>query len=231
MIMPAESSGQPGGTVAAPPEGVRTERGARAAWSRLTEPGDPVTGQVVARYGAVDGLRRLLEGEELTVTASSMRPRDPALHAVLRRWRAGVHARAQALDVERDLQMAARAGAAPVVPGDALWPPGVDDLPVPPVCLWVRGRAGPGWWRRSVAVVGARSCTSYGQHVAADLSADLAASGVPIVSGAAFGIDAAAHEGALAADGTTVAVLAGEWSAPTRRHMPTSSNASPTRAW
>jgi DNA processing protein len=59
-----------------------------------------------------------------------------------------------------------------------------------------------------VAVVGSRSATSYGTEVAAELSAGLARSGSAVVSGAAFGIDQAAHRGALAGGGPTVAVLA-----------------------
>jgi DNA processing protein len=59
-----------------------------------------------------------------------------------------------------------------------------------------------------VAVVGARACTAYGEHVAAELAAVVAERGWTVVSGAAYGIDAAAHRGALAVGGTTVAVLA-----------------------
>jgi DNA processing protein len=62
--------------------------------------------------------------------------------------------------------------------------------------------------RRAVAVVGARACSSYGEHVAVDLGAGLAQRGWTVVSGAAFGIDVAAHRGALAIGGGTVAVLA-----------------------
>jgi len=61
---------------------------------------------------------------------------------------------------------------------------------------------------RSVAVVGARASTSYGNHVAGELGYGLADRGWTVVSGGAFGIDAAAHRGALAAGGTTIAVLA-----------------------
>ena len=57
-------------------------------------------------------------------------------------------------------------------------------------------------------MVGARACSSYGEHVAAELSSGLADNGVTVVSGGAYGIDAAAHRGALAASGLTVAVLA-----------------------
>ncbi|EYR62130.1 DNA transporter, partial [Actinotalea ferrariae CF5-4] len=59
------------------------------------------------------------------------------------------------------------------------------------------------------AVIGARACTRYGEHVTADLAAGVVAAGRVVVSGGAYGIDAAAHRAALAADGVTVAVLAG----------------------
>jgi DNA processing protein len=61
---------------------------------------------------------------------------------------------------------------------------------------------------RSVAVVGARAATSYGVHVTTDLAYGLAERGWAVVSGGAFGIDAAAHRAALSAGGVTVAVLA-----------------------
>ncbi|RDI73781.1 dprA: DNA protecting protein DprA [Gaiella occulta] len=78
----------------------------------------------------------------------------------------------------------------------------------PPETLWVRGEAeavvlsAP-----SVAVVGARACSSYGRTVARMLGRELAAAGLVVVSGLARGIDAEAHRGALDADGVTVAVL------------------------
>jgi DNA processing protein len=64
------------------------------------------------------------------------------------------------------------------------------------------------WALRSVAVVGARACTEYGAHMAAALAAGLAERGWVVVSGGAYGIDGAAHRGALGAGGATVAVLA-----------------------
>ena len=166
------------------------ERFARAAWSRLAEPADPRALELVARHGAVGALTRVLDGSPEGVETFAMR--------------------AQRLDVERDLEIGQRVGARVVCPGDVDWPTGLDDLEAPPICLWVRGPADLSTLAvRSVAVVGARACTSYGDLVATDFGAGLADRGFAVVSGAAFGIDAAAHRGALSADGVTVAVLAG----------------------
>ncbi len=82
--------------------------------------------------------------------------------------------------------------------------------PVPPLALWVRGGgdlAGVGV--RSVGIVGARAATPYGEHVAKTLAGGLALHGFTVVSGGAFGIDAAAHRAALAARAPTVLVSAG----------------------
>ena len=81
---------------------------------------------------------------------------------------------------------------------------------MPPLCLWVLGSTDLAMLaERSVSVVGARSSTSYGDTVASGLGSGLAERGWTVVSGAAFGIDAAAHRGALSVDGATVAVVAG----------------------
>ncbi len=121
------------------------------------------------------------------------------------------------VEPERVLVAAARRGLRFVVPGDDEWPPALEDLhlaePVQerggvPIGLWVRGP-----WRLdqlggSLAVVGARTATTYGSDLAAGLAATVGQTGRPIVSGAAFGIDFAAHRGAIAVDAPTVAVLA-----------------------
>lgn len=117
--------------------------------------------------------------------------------------------RVQALDLDQVLWNTHHAGARLLFPGLPGWPRGLDDLEFAPFTVWARGSARELEWTRSVAVVGSRAATSYGLHVAGEFAYDLASSGYLVVSGAAFGIDAAAHRGALAADMPTVAVLAG----------------------
>lgn len=130
---------------------------------------------------------------------------------VLAQRAAGWATRLPTLDPRRELRVLQRAGGALVVPGDPRWPAGLDDLGTrAPFALWVRGDADlAALARRSVALVGARASTSYGEHVTADLATGLVDRGFTVVSGGAYGVDAAAHRGTLLADGSTVAVLAG----------------------
>jgi DNA processing protein len=126
--------------------------------------------------------------------------------------------RLAATDPERVLGEADDLGIRFVAPGDAEWPAGMADLATveplnqlsgEPLGLWVKGPLDLGSaCRGAVAVVGSRSATTYGTEVARDVAAHLGGQGVAVVSGAAFGIDQAAHRGALAAGGPTVAVLA-----------------------
>lgn len=90
---------------------------------------------------------------------------------------------------------------------DADYPALLRQIPDPPIVLFYRGSMSA--LAPAVAVVGTRRPTDYGRQVAAQLSRDLAAAGVTIVSGLALGIDSCAHQAALQASGCTVAVLGG----------------------
>lgn len=175
------------------------ERLARTALSCAFEPGDLRIAALVDAHGPVAALRM--------VTA------DHGIDGL----REEAAQRLAACDPARELEQAARLGVRFVVPGDAEWPSQLEDLrasePVgpaggAPLGLWVRGRLRLDELARSVAVVGSRSATTYGEDAAADIAAGLARAGWSVVSGAAFGIDVAAHRGALASGGSTVAVLA-----------------------
>ncbi|MFC5216166.1 DNA-processing protein DprA [Streptomyces coerulescens] len=169
----------------------------RVFLSRVVEPGDEVVGRWVREFGVGEVVRRLREGVE------------PLPGVSFKRWE-GLRARGARAEPGVDLAVAREAGVRFVGPGDVEWPGQLDDLgDARPMGLWVRGRASLRMWAlRSVAVVGARACTEYGAHMAATLAGGLAERGWVVVSGGAYGVDGAAHRGALGAGGATVAVLA-----------------------
>lgn len=90
---------------------------------------------------------------------------------------------------------------------DDRYPARLRTISRPPPFLWVEGEAAVLQTPALIAVVGSRKCTPYGEDVAFRIACDLARSGVGVVSGLAYGIDTAAHEGALAGGGKTIAVL------------------------
>ncbi|RKT73026.1 DNA processing protein [Saccharothrix variisporea] len=175
---------------------------ARAYLSRVAEPPAPALARFVAEVGPVDAARRVRKGDvpESVANQTSARRDD---------YRA-----------EEDLAEIDRLGGRLVVPEDDEWPEWpFNALTVAaahglrcglaPLAVWVRGTGDlAALAERSVAVVGSRAATGYGQHVAAEFGFGLAEAGVTVVSGAAYGIDGAAHRGALAAGGPTIAVLA-----------------------
>lgn len=103
---------------------------------------------------------------------------------------------------------------------DPLYPEPLRHLSRPPAALFVRGGAPLPARQDCVAIIGSRDCTDEGRHHAFDLARGLAQAGVVVISGLALGIDAAAHEGALAGRGRTLAVLASavDTPSPTRNH-------------
>ncbi|MFD4180785.1 DNA-processing protein DprA [Rhodococcus sp. NPDC058514] len=121
---------------------------------------------------------------------------------------------------DRDLDIVDRLGGRLLTPDDEDWPawkllafdgldPRRERESAPPLALWVLGeRPLAELTERAVAVVGTRAASGYGEHVTGQFVDDLAGQGWTIVSGAAYGIDGAAHRAALAAGGATVAVLA-----------------------
>ncbi len=165
------------------------ERWARVGWSRLAEPGTLQVHTWIERLGAVQAVEALRSGRIGAGTPYA--------------------ARLAELDIDRAAETMELLGVRAVVPGDDEWPVGFGLLSAPPPCLYARGPVDVGAvLERSVALVGARAATDYGTRVAFEIGEGLATRGATVVSGAAYGIDAAAHRGALAAEGTTVAVLA-----------------------
>ena len=109
-------------------------------------------------------------------------------------------------EVDRQLERAAQVEATLLAPWDAQFPQPLRQIYDPPGMLWVRGTLREAD-RRALAIVGTRRCTEYGRRQARRFAEALAREGFTIVSGLAYGVDAAAHRGALAVRGRTLAVL------------------------
>jgi DNA processing protein len=181
---------------------TREERVARVALSRIVEPGSRSVYLAVGEHGPV-AVWQALRREQPCGSIS------PALVA-------GAAHRARRYDPEHDLRLLTRCRGRVVVPGDDEWPERQLTWPVdvmrdaPPLALYVRGPSRlDEVVERSVAIVGARAATHYGVHVATTLAHGVSDRGMSVVSGGAFGIDLAAHRGALTSGrAPTVAVLA-----------------------
>jgi DNA processing protein len=180
---------------------TETQRIARAYLLRVAEPPAPALVRFVARHGPVSAAHRVRSGDVPDAVRAETEARHHLDHA------------------EHDLAQADAVGARLVVPEDAEWPAwqftalaaaenGGHRYAGEPLALWLRGAARLDEVAdRAVAIVGARAATAYGEHVAAEFAHGIALTGHSVVSGAAYGIDGAAHRGALAASGKTVAVL------------------------
>lgn len=188
------------------------QRIVRADLSRLIEPGDLLAGLALERFGA-EALHALItsgrtasasERQRLAEAAESagLGPRQRDLRDGLARWRP----RCDQLHAAADLAAMGRLGGGVLTPEDPGWPQQLQDLgPLAPVALWFRGGEepedvslnrlpGP---NRTVAIVGSREVTDYGIRVTAELTEDLVRAGLCVVSGGAYGVDAAAHRAAL----------------------------------
>jgi DNA processing protein len=184
------------------------EKLARAALTYLAEPGDPALGALLAICSPAEVLAAI-KADMLPGTGpgcGDTRASRAALDRALSRWRT----RLPELPDDERIAGICRDGVGLTCPGDAGWPDALDQLGrARPYALWVRGHTDLRFaCSRSVSVVGSRAATSYGGHVAGELAADLGERGWAVVSGGAYGIDAAAHRGALAAEAVTIAVLA-----------------------
>lgn len=192
---------------------MTARRDAWVSWSAIAEPGDPVAAWLVDTLGPERALAWVRTTAHNPVGASmELAPMAPGrqVDAVVKAASKWV-ARLDIADPGPHLERAHAVQARVVTRDDPQWPGGMDDLnSAAPFALWVRGAGGVSdLMADSVAVVGARASTAYGDHMTADLAAGLCDTGRTVVSGGAYGIDASAHRAALAAGGRTLAVMAG----------------------
>lgn len=183
---------------------------ASGAWSCLVEPGDATGGVLRTVFGPAAALAALdLPDAEIERQLERRGVAEASridLAAARRRW----EPRSTPTTIRSAFRAAGVLGIRLLVPGDREWPTGLDDLGVHgPAALWVRGRPGALVDRPSIALVGSRAATGYGEQVAAELADGVVGRGFSVFSGGAYGIDGMAHRAALASGGTTVAIMAG----------------------
>lgn len=170
----------------------RDELLARLFLLRAVEPPAPAIHQYVAVHGPIDAVKHIRHGTAPAAVLNEITRPDAR--------------------IDDDLRAIDKGTARLITPEDDDWPLGrLTSLAGhgAPLALWLRGSGvlteltSP-----AITVTGARASTEYGNTVAGDLSYDLARAGVTVVSSGSFGVDEAAHRGALAADGRTIVVLA-----------------------
>lgn len=191
---------------------TRSEEAALIGWSAVAEPADEAAGALVAALGAANALDWVRDGAtDLAGAVSTLAGRcaREVAEAAVRgheRW----ERRLPSAD-DPHARRAALVGAHVVTRCDPRWPSALASLgAAEPFALYVRGDGDlDSAWKGGVALVGARASTAYGAHVAAEVASGVAAAGRAILSGGAYGIDAAAHRAAVAVGGVTIAVMAG----------------------
>ena len=170
---------------------------ARIVWSVITEPGDGIAGAIINKHGAVRAYEMIVNPDSVVPSGRLIELRErvaPRLHDGI---------------VDEVMEVCARHGIEIITPYDPEWPMFLKDLTAwMPHVLYVRGDKDALAHSQAVSIVGARAATSYGEHITMQLASELSTDHT-IVSGGAYGIDGAAHRGALAAGGVTIAYLAG----------------------
>lgn len=179
------------------------------AWSALVEPGDESARILIALIGEQEALDWVLADEPAPLPAKG----DSGPKIRWKTWHQRLRSRAQTLDVEQELHRAMKLGIQVLSPQDPRWPQALHFLQEKePLALWFQGNLDTlQCHRKKVSIVGSRASTAYGNRIAEQIAWELATQEVAVVSGGAYGIDTAAHRGALTSGkgAATVAVLCG----------------------
>jgi DNA processing protein len=161
----------------------------RLALFSSIEPGSHFWGREITQYGVAETYDRLMNGDY------DIFEYGPLVDRISR------------FNLDRALSSIAANDAFLVTPDSPCWPQSVDDLEVPPIALIVKGDTSI-LSHRALAIVGTRNPTPYGIRIAGDFAAGFVDRDWQIISGGAYGVDTAAHRGALVAEGRTIAVIA-----------------------
>jgi DNA processing protein len=185
------------------------ERFARVCMSAMIEPGDSVAGHLVQEFGAIatlDIVASSASGQANWQTFATQSKLDGnQLKAAFERWTP----RFDLASLRRSFEAMNQFSMRSITPNDAEWPVGLDYLGFhAPLVLYVQGKQ-LDLFNQSVALVGSRAISPYGRWVAKEFAEQLVQANFSVVSGGAFGVDAAAHQATLNCGGLTLAVMAG----------------------
>jgi DNA processing protein len=173
---------------------VLSETDARLVLFSTIEPADNFWSLEISNSNALNVIERILSGKYYLRQKNIL----DLQHAVLK------------ADLSQIKDELIDSGAIFITPIDSDWPLVLNDLHSPPIGLVIKGkRSVLNDLDKSISIVGSRKPTSYGHQIAKTLAMQAARRDLLVVSGGAYGIDTAAHIGALAAGGKTICVLAG----------------------
>jgi DNA processing protein len=150
--------------------------------------------QLLERFGSAENVFHATRTE-----LESLRLRPETIESILKRE---FYEKA-----DEELEKVRNLGGDVLILDDGSYPYFLREIADPPITLYVKGDWQACFDAPCIAVVGSRRCSTYGENASEMLSRDLAANGICIISGLARGIDTAAHRGAIAAGGRTIAVL------------------------
>ena len=171
-----------------------SETDARLILFSTIEPADNFWNLEISNSNALNVIERILSGKYYSKQKNTL----DLQHAVLK------------ADLSQLKDELVDSGAIFITPVDSDWPVVLNDLHSPPIGLVIKGKRNVlNDLDKSISIVGSRKPTSYGHQIAKTLAMQAARRDLVVVSGGAYGIDTAAHIGALAAGGKTICVLAG----------------------
>lgn len=158
------------------------------------EPADNFWAYEIGQRGALDVYQRIISGNYYLANSKILKLKDSIIQT----------------DIDKLQIEINNSGSSFITQASTDWPNCLEDLAKPPIGLIIKGdRRILGDLDKSIAIVGSREPTNYGLQLSYNLAKQSGGTGLVVISGGAYGIDTAAHLGALAAKGKTISVLAG----------------------
>ena len=170
------------------------EARARLILFSIIQPADPFWSYEINQRGGISVYHRIISGNYYLKQQDILKLQQQIMQR-------------QVKDLELEIS---KAGGVFITPEDNDWPISLADLATPPIGLVIAGdRSVLLKLDKSISIVGSRQPTNYGLQLSYSLASQASLAGLVVVSGGAYGIDTASHQGALSAGGLSIAVLAG----------------------